>query len=451
MSHSLQSESIEAISVDLTRAAEIALDYAKTLGMDQAEVSAQQGTGVAVTARQQELETVEKHNDAQLVISIYNDHKTGSASSADLSENGIKASVDAATSIARFTGIDKCLGLADKQLIATTPLELDLYHPWSESVDSLAEIALQCEQAALQFDERISNSEGATVNSYAGMGVYANSHGFMSTGKGSQHSLSCSVIASSDAGMQRDYWYDSNRNAALLDSAQQIGEVAATRTLRRLGSRKIDSTECQVLFEPGVAISLVSHLLGAIKGGAIYKKASFMLDKIDTSILPDFMTIAEHPHKLGGSNSAWHDSEGVATPDYRVIVDGGVLQSYILASYTSRKLGLLTTANAGGVRNLSVSNTGQSQAQLLNQMGTGLFVTELIGSGINMVTGDYSRGAAGFWVENGEIQYPVEEITIAGNLLDMYQNIVAIGNDIDARGNIECGSILIEKMIVAGG
>ena len=438
------------MSLDLRRAASIAIDHAKKMGMDQSEVSLHHGTGIAVTARQQELETVEKHNDAQLVISVYKNHKTGSASSADLSEKGIVDTVDAAISIASHTGEDDCFGLADKELMATKSYDLELYHPWLSDVGSLVDLALECEQAALQYDTRITNSEGASVNSYSGSAIYANSHGFISEKQGSQHSISCSVIASSDNGMQRDYWYDSNRNPTLLQSAQSIGTESAIRTIKRLNARKIASTQCPVLFDPITAKSLVSHLIGAIKGGAIYKKASFMLDKVGVAVLPDFVNISENPHILGANNSAWHDSEGVATPIANKIVENGELQHYVLGSYTARKLKLKTTANAGGVRNLKVSNTGQSFEDLVKQMQTGLLVTELIGSGINSVTGDYSRGAAGFWVENGEIQYPVEEITIAGNLLDMYLGIAAIGNDVDSHGNTECGSILLENMTIAG-
>lgn len=436
--------------LDLTKAAGMAIDYAKKHGMDQCEVSAHQGTGVSVSARQQELETIEKNNDAQLVVSVYKDHKTGSASSADMSEAGIRSTIDAAMSIARHTGADDCLGLADAKLMATQESDLELYHPWNLDVSQLVDVALECEQAALAFDALISNTEGASVNSYSGTSVYANSHGFMSETATSQHSISCSVIGAKNDAMQRDYWYDSNRNATNLQSAASIGQRAAQRTVARLGAKQIASCQATVMFDPSMAKSLVGHLIGGIKGGAIYKKASFMLDKVGETVLPDFVTIAENPHTLGGNSSAFHDGEGVATPDYRAIVESGVLQSYVLASYTARKLGLESTANSGGVRNLTVSNTGQSFDDLYKQMGTGLLVTELIGSGINMVTGDYSRGAAGFWVENGEIQFPVEEITIAGNLCDMYRNIVAIGSDCDTRGNTKCGSIVVENMTIAG-
>lgn len=434
----------------LTKAAEFALTQAKALGMQQAEASVHQGTGVSVTARQQQLETVEKHNDSQLIVTVFDDFKTGSACSADLSEEGVKATVAAACSIASYTAADDCLGLADEQLMAKREIDLDLYHPWNDDVAVMADLALRCENAAMEFDKKITNSEGASISTYSGHAVYANSHGFMSSNSGSQHSISCSVIGGATDSMQRDYWYDSNRNGALLTDAETIGRRAAERTIARLGSRKIPSTEAHVLFDPQIAKSLIGHLIGALKGGAIYKKASFMLDKVGERVLPSFVEITENPHLRGASGSAWHDGEGVQTPSSRAIVQDGVLQGYVLSAYTSRKLGLPTTANAGGVRNLRVNDTGQDQTTLIKDMGKGLLVTELIGSGINMVTGDYSRGAAGFWVENGEVQFPVEEITIAGNLLQMYQRIAAIGNDIDARGNTVLGSVLMENLTIAG-
>jgi len=437
-------------AIDLSRAAELALDHARGQGMDQAEVSLHQGTGVSITARKQALETVEKHNDAQLVISVYKDQKTGSASSADLSEQGLRDTVDAAISIARYTGADDCFGLADAELMASNLNDLGLYHPWELEESQLLDLAMACEQAALQGGEQISNTEGASISTYSGNAVYANSHGFINDTQGSQHSISCSVIGQQDASMQRDYWYDSNRNPALLAKPEYIGQRAAERTLARLNARQIKSQTATVMFDPSIAKSLLSHLIGGIKGGAIYKKASFLIDHLEKPVFPEFVTISEHPHLPGQSGSARHDGEGVATPSERDIVDGGVLKSWVLGSYTARKLGLESTANAGGVRNLRISNTGQDFAACLQQMDKGLLVTELIGSGINMVTGDYSRGAAGFWVENGEIQFPVEEITIAGNLLDIFKHIVAIGNDIDARGNTHCGSIVVENMTIAG-
>lgn len=436
--------------LDLARAAEQALDYAKQKGMQQAEVSLHQGTGVSITARKQTLETIEKHNDAQIVLSVYKDHKTGSASSADLTERGLKATVDAAVSIASYTGADDCFGLADADRMATDLSDLDLYHNWGVSETDLVDMTLVCEQAALDGGEKISNSEGASVNTYSGSAVYANSHGFMNTQKGSQHSISCSVIGEQDGAMQRDYWYDSNRNPANLATPESIGEHAAQRTLARLGARQIKSQTATVMFDPSMAKSLVSHLIAGLKGGAIYKKASFLIDRLGQSVFPEFVTISEHPHLLGESGSARFDGEGVATPNSRNIIQDGQLQSWVLGSYTARKLGLESTANSGGVRNIRISDTGHSFENCLQTMHTGLLVTELIGSGINMVTGDYSRGAAGFWVEGGVIQYPVEEITIAGNLLDMFMNVVAIAQDTDTRGNTHSGSIVVENMTIAG-
>ena len=436
--------------LDLTEAAQFALDFAKQKGAHQAEASLHHGTGLSITVRQQQLETIEKHNDGQLVVTVFQDHKTGSASSADLTPVGIKETVEAALSIASFTGADKCLGLADAHRMATDLRDLDQNHAWDKSTDEFVDMVMRCEAAAVGFDERITNSEGASVSTYQGSGVYANSHGFLNQVFGSQHSLSCSVIAADSNGMQRDYWYDSNRNPTHLDTAEQIGLKAGERTVARLGARKIRSQSAPILFDPITAKSLIGHLLGSLKGGAIYKKASFMLDRVGDPIMPAHVTISENAHLQSANNSAMHDAEGVATQPQRLIVDAGTLQGYILGSYTARKLGLESTANAGGVRNVRVSNTGQSARELYQQMGTGLLVTELIGSGTNMVTGDYSRGAAGFWIENGEIAFPVEEITIAGNLLTMLQNIVAIGNDTDTRGNTHCGSILLENMTIAG-
>ena len=437
-------------AIDLSQAAEQALAYAKQKGMQQAEVSLHQGTGVSITARKQTLETIEKHNDAQIVLSVYKDHKTGSASSADLSLEGLQATVDAAVSIATFTGADECFGLADAHRMATDHSDLELYHPWAASEADLVDMALACEQAALDGGNKITNSEGASVNTYSGSAVYANSHGFLSKENGSQHSISCSVIGEHDGAMQRDYWYDSNRNPERLSKPKLIGERAAERTLARLGARQIKSQTATVMFDPSMAKSLIAHLVGGLKGGAIYKKASYLINHLEQKLMPEFVSISENPHLLGESGSASYDAEGVATPSSRTIVDKGVLKSWVLGSYTARKLGLESTANAGGVRNLRITDTGHSFEDCVQAMHTGLLVTELIGSGINMVTGDYSRGAAGYWVENGVIQYPVEEITIAGNLLDMFKNIVAIANDTDVRGNTHCGSIVVENMTIAG-
>ena len=437
-------------AIDLSQAAEYALSYANKKGMQEAEVSLHQGTGVSISARKQTLETIEKHNDAQIVVSVYKDKKTGSASSADLSKEGLQASVDAAVSIATFTGADECFGLADKHRMASDLGDLDLYHAWDKDEAELVDLAIACEDAALSAGEQISNSEGASVNTYSGDAVYANSHGFLNNSRGSQHSISCSVIGEHEGAMQRDYWYDSNRNPSCLAPPELIGRRAAERTLARLGARQIKSQTATIMFDPSMAKSLLGHLIGGLKGGAIYKKASYLLEKLDQAVFPDFVTIKEHPHLKGEPGSARFDNEGVATPSSRSIVESGNLKSWVLGSYWARKLELESTANAGGVRNIRISDTGQSFDDCIGQMDTGLLVTELIGSGINMLTGDYSRGAAGFWVERGVIQFPVEEITIAGNLLDMFSNIVAIGQDIDTRGNTHCGSIVVENMTIAG-
>lgn len=436
--------------IEMQDIAQLVLDEAKKLGLDQAETAIHQGTGVSVTARLGELETVEKHNDTEVVVSVYKDHKTGSASSADITEKGIRQTVQAAASIAKYTGQDDCFGLADKDLMAQDIPDLDLYHPWDIDVSGMCDLALQCEQVARDYDKRIVNSEGASVNSYSGFDVYANSHGFMHRKRASRHSISCSVVSGHDQEMQRDYWYDSNRNASKLDSVQNIGEMTAQRAVRRLGSKQIKSCQAPVLFESTIASSLISHFISAIKGGALYKKASFLLDKLEQPVFPEAINIWENPHILSGASSSAYDNEGVATPEKRDLICDGVLQSYVLGSYTARKLDMQSTANAGGVRNVRISHGNHSFDSMLAEMGSGLLVTELIGSGINMVTGDYSRGAAGFWVENGEIQYPVDEITIAGNLSDMFMSITEIGSDVDTRGNICTGSILLKQMTIAG-
>ena len=441
---------MSSVVSNLENVAQQVMDEAKQLGLDQVEVSIHQGSGTSVTARLGELETVEKHNDTEVVVSVYRDHKTGSASSADITEQGIRQTVNAAASIAKYTGEDDCLGLADKELMAHDVPDLDLYHPWKVDIADMCDMALQCEQVARDYDERIINSEGASVNSYSGVDMYANSHGFMQRRQGSRHSMSCSVIGGQAQEMQRDYWYDSNRNAAKLTSVEHVGEMAAKRAVRRLGSKQIKSCQVPVLFEAPIASSLVGHFIAAIKGGALYKKASFLLDKLQQAVFPGFVNIWENPHLRAGAGSAAYDNEGVATPERRDLVIDGVLQSYVLGSYTARKLSMKSTANAGGVRNVFVSHGENDFQGMLSNMGTGLLVTELIGSGVNTVTGDYSRGAAGFWVENGIIQHAVDEITIAGNLSDMFMQVIDIGNDVDYRGNISTGSILLENMTIAG-
>jgi len=438
---------------ELEKAANIALDYAKQLGADQSEARLSNQLGQSVSVRKQSLESVEIHNDRSLSVNVYASHCSGSASTADLSEKGIRSTVEAAMSIAKQTEADDCFGLADKELLAeagTDSSVLDQMHDWNISLNEMIELGQSCEQAGFDLSSDISNSEGAEVNSFSGVSAYANSHGFMVNGMGSSHSLSCSFIAEKEGAMERDYWYHSDSNPSKLESASSIGETAAERTLKRLGGKQVPTCEVPVIFDATIAGSVFSHFFGAIKGGALYKKSTFLLDHLDKQVFPEWLSLTERPHLKGRYRSALYDVEGVATPSENKIVDQGTLRSYILSSFTARKLGMKTTANAGGVRNVAVSSTAESQSQMISNMGTGLLVTELIGSGINMVTGDYSRGASGFWVENGVIQYPVNEVTIAGNLKDMFMDIVAIGSDVDTRGNVHTGSLMLEKITVAG-
>jgi PmbA protein len=380
---------------------------------------------------------------------VYFGQRKGSASSTDLSPESIKETVSAACSIARYTSADDYAGLPDPELLATEFPDLDVYHPWAISADEAIALAIECENAARFYHSDISNSEGATVNSHQGISVLGNSLGFLQARQATRHSLSCSVLAQHDDSMQRDYWYSVARNALGLESAVDVGIKAAQRTLRRLDARSLSTRSCPVLFCAEMASGLLSSLIGAISGGSLYRKSSFLLDALDTQIFPDFVHIYEQPHLLGGLGSAVFDAEGVATQS-RDIVRDGILRGYVLSTYSARKLGMRSTGNAGGVHNLTITPSELDFSALLKQMDTGLLVTELMGQGVNRVTGDYSRGAAGFWVENGEIQYPVEEITIAGNLKTMFRNMVATANDVDYRGNIRTGSILLEQMSIAG-
>ena len=426
-----------------------AVEYARANGADQVEVAASNDKGYSVTARLGEVETVEHHNQRSMGVTVYRGKAKGAASTNIVSTDAINRAIDSALEIAKFTAEDDCAGLADAELMATDFPQLDLSHPWDIEPDSALEKAIRCEQVA-RDDKRVVNSEGASVSSINTHLSYANSHGFVGDYRGTRHSVSCSVIAGDDKGMQRDYWYAVARNANNLEDVETVGAMARERTVRRLGARGLKTCTVPILFEPTLARSLVGHLVSAISGGALYRQASFLVDSINKQILPNWLTISEDPHMIGGLGSVPFDNEGVRTQS-RNIVEDGVLQGYVLSSYSARKLGMQTTANAGGVHNVQMTHSNKSQQDLLKDMGTGLLVTELIGHGVNTVTGDYSRGASGFWVENGEIQYPVEEITVAGNLADMFMNIAAIGNDTDKRGNIQCGSILIENMTIAGG
>ncbi len=425
------------------------LDESKKQGATAVEAGLNIDNGLAVNARMGEVETIEHHCDQSLGVTVYIGQKKGSASTNDLSNDSIKETVKAACSIAGFSSSDEFSGLPDKDCLATEFPELDRNHPWPIDAEQAIEIAVECEDAARSYHKEINNSEGASVNSHQGIRVFGNSLGFLQGYQSTRHSISCSVLGERDGDMQRDYWYSVSRKAELLESAQAIGIKAAERTINRLGARSLSTRQCPVLYSAEVASGLIGSLIAAISGGSLYRKSSFLLDALGTQILPEFMHIHEQPHLPMALGSSAYDAEGVATAS-RDIVKDGVLQGYVLSTYSARKLGMKTTGNAGGVHNLIVESSDNNFKAMLKQLDCGLLVTELMGQGINRVTGDYSRGASGFWVENGEIQYPVEEITIAGNLKDMYKNIVSVGNDIDYRNNVRTGSILIEQMSIAG-
>jgi PmbA protein len=425
------------------------LDEAKSQGASAAEAGLSQENGLSVSARLGDVETIEHHCGQGLGITVYFGQHKGSSSTSDLSPASIKEAVSAACSIARYTNADEYSGLPEQERLATEFPDLDLNHPWDVSVDAAIELAIECEDAARSYHAEISNSEGASVNTHQGIHVMGNSLGFLQGYQSTRHSLSCSVLAQRGDSMQRDYWYSVSRNAQQLESAVSIGNKAAERALRRLAGRSLSTRQCPVLYSAEIASGLLSSFIGAISGGNLYRKSSFLLDAIDSQVFPEFVHIHEQPYLIGALGSAAYDGEGVATTA-RDIVSAGVLRSYVLSTYSARKLGLQSTGNAGGVRNLTIDSGVLDFQGMLKQLGTGLLVTELMGQGVNMVTGDYSRGAAGFWVENGEIQYPVEEITIAGNLKDMLKNIVSVGSDVEYRGNVRTGSILVERMSIAG-
>ena len=439
-------EQLEGIVADI-------LAEAKAQGATASAAAVSIESGLSVTARLGEVETVEHNLDKGLGVTIYVGQRKGSASTSDFGGDAIRDTVAAACRIARYTAEDEYAGLADAALMAQQIPDLDLTHPWNITAEQAIEIALECEGAARSFDARISNSEGASVSSHQSFRVYGNSHGFVGAYGGTRHGLSCSVIGAGlgeqDENMQRDYWYTSARQASELEAPAIVGRKAAERTVKRLGARRIKTGNLPVIFSADVAGGLIGSFLGAIRGGAQYRRSSFLLDALGEQVFPAFMQIDERPHLLRGNSSTPFDSEGVATQDRAFIVDGR-LQSYILDSYSARRLGRQTTGNAGGVHNLFVSSGEHDLHGLCREMGTGLLVTELMGQGANMVTGDYSRGAAGFWVEKGVIQYPVEEVTVAGNMKQMFKDIVAVGNDVDSRGNIRTGSIFISNMTIAG-
>jgi len=425
------------------------LAEAKKQGATAAEAGVSATHGIATTVRLGEVETIEHNSDNAMGITVFFGHKKGSASTTDLSRQAIISSVNAACNIARFTTEDTCNGLADADQMLSEQPDLDLFHPWDISIEEAIDLALACETAARDTDKRIINSEGATFNTAAGFHVYGNSHGFLGAYPSTRHSLSCSVVAQQGDSMQRDYWYDTTRLPAHLESAEAIGKKTAERTLARLNAKRIKTQAVPVLFRSDVAPSLLRSFTSAIRGSALYRKSTFMLDKLGQQTFPEFVKISENPLLPQGLGSSAYDGDGVATQQ-RNIVENGILNNYILDAYSARKLDMKNTGNAGGVRNLAIESGELNFEQLVQEMKQGLIVTEMMGQGVNPVTGDYSRGASGFWVENGEILYPVEEVTIAGNLQDMFSGLLAVGNDNDNPGSIKTGSWLINQMTVAG-
>ena len=446
----VSSNSVRLAQQDLESIIERALEEARTRGASQAEAAVSQDTGLSVGVRLGEVETLEHQRDRSMGITVYFGQRKGSASTADFSMDAVRATVAKACSIARFTADDPCSGLADAALMSRAPLDLNLSHPWNVTADRAIEIAKSCEAAALEFDKRINNSEGASLATHQGLHMYGNTHGFLGGYPTTSHTLSCVVLAGAGDDMQRDYWYSTSRDWHELERAEAIGRESARRTIARLGPRKLSTRRAPVLFVPELARGLIGHFVAAIRGSSQYRQSSFLLNSAGQQVFPRGFSIAERPHIPKAMGSAPFDDEGVATRDRELVADG-ILTGYILSSYSARKLGLETTGNAGGAHNLVVApNLAAGKDALLARLGTGLLVTELMGQGVNMVTGDYSRGAAGFWVDNGSLQYPVAEITIAGNLREMLKGITAVGDDVDARGGTRVGSILLREMTIAG-
>ena len=433
----------------LRDAVSFAIETAQEAGAT-AEVGVTKVSGLSVSTRLQEIENVEFTNDGALGISVYLGQQKGNASTSDLSEEAIKNTVEAALAIAKYTSPDDCTGLADKELMAFEAPNLALYHGASVDVEQATKLALEAEKAALEYDAKIVNSNGASFNSHTGVRVYGNTHGMLQSYLSSRYSLSCSVIGGELDQLENDYEYTVSREFDALSSADWVGQNCAKKVIARLNPQKLTTREVPVIFLNDVATGLISHLTGAISGGSLYRKSSFLLDHLGKQVLPDWFQISERPHLLKRLASTPFDSEGVRTQDLEIIQDG-VLQTYLLTSYSGRKMGMQSTGHAGGIHNWLVKpNLTGGLTALLRQMGTGLLVTDVMGQGVNIVTGDYSRGAAGFWVENGEIQYPVAEITIAGQLQDMLKNIVAVADDVEHRSNIQTGSILLDKMKISG-
>lgn len=424
------------------------LDEARRQGASACEVAVSQNTGLSVGVRRGEVETVELNRDQGFGITLYLDQRKGSASTSDTSDEAIRSAVEAALVIARNTSADSYSGLADASLMAHDLPDLDLYHPWALDADAAIERALECEAAALAMDSRLS-SDSANISTQQGCRVYGNSHGFIGSSLGTRHSASAVLIANTEDGMQRDYWYTVDRKAERLMDAQALGRKAAERTLARMGAKPVKTAKVPVLFAADQAAGLLSQLIGSISGGAVYRQSTFLLDAMGSSIFPEWVTIDERPHLRQALGSTAFDGDGLATRA-QSFIQQGVLQSWVLGTYSGRRLNLPSTANAGGVHNLHINSNAGDLSALLQEMGTGLLVTELMGQGVNGVTGDYSRGAGGFWVENGVISHPVREVTIAGNLKDMFSNLRCVGSDIERRGNYLTGSWLVDGMTVGG-
>jgi PmbA protein len=434
----------------MSQVARRSLEIARERGASDAEVEVSAAVGQAVTVRRGDVETVEYNRDKGLGITVYFGQRRGNASTSDLSPEAVERTVEAAVAIARHTAMDEAAGLPDAdRLYRGEPPDLDLFHPWGLTVEESIEIARRTEAAALGIDKRITNSEGATVSAYDSDFILANSRGFLGGFANSKASISCSVVAEDAGGMQRDYWYTTHRDPARLESAESVGRTTGERAVRRLGARRLPTSDAPVLFDANVAGSLIGHFVAAASGSSLYRRSTFLLDRLGTQLFSPLVEISEEPHRPGEMASGYFDAEGVAT-SARKVVEGGVLQGWFLSTYSGRKLGMPTTGNAGGNHNLILKPGEHDLEGLVKLMGRGLLVTEMMGQGVNPVTGDYSRGAAGFWIENGEIQFPVEEVTIAGNLIDIFKGIGAVGRDVLVRGSKHSGSILVDRMTIAG-
>jgi PmbA protein len=446
------SQSVDASRIpELRDIVALALQEARTAGASQAEADVSLQQGLNVTVRLGEVETIEYQRDRALGITVYFNGAKGSASSADLRPDAVRAMVAKACSIASFTARDEFAGIADATDMAREIPDLDLYHPWELTPEAAIAMATACEAAGMAVDRRLTNSEGASVSTHRGVRVYGNSHGFLEGFPSTSHSISCVLLAQDGDDMQRDYWYTSSRAPAGLDDLEQVGRRAGERAVARLGARQISTRKAPVVFAADIARGFFGHLVSAVRGSSQYRKSSFLVGAAGEQLLPAFVQMQERPHLPGAMASSPFDGEGVATRD-RDLVRDGVLQGYVMGSYSARKLGLRTTGNAGGIHNLLV--TGSSNLldlpSLLARMGSGLYVTELLGQGINAVTGDYSRGASGYWVENGQLAYPVHEVTVAGNLRDMYRGVQALGSDVDVMGAIRTGAVLTDEVTIAG-